>query len=216
MHVSAIRFQWWVFLLLVQRQHNERLFSFDVHSKLDLLSQTVTKLNSCVAILSRVCLFVARRLQRDGINRVPSSRTSPCAAVSAIKISRSHFNACANSPDLKTCGQNKTAKQIGPMAELRWPPGTEQLRPWQLGSTDSHCDHRPPPSSHSSVDTVAAVFRVDGAQTGTDAGNAAQLERRAGRRLLGEKKAPAVNSSGLWRVYGAAIGFSKQIKAKGA
>lgn len=39
----------------------------------------------------------------------------------------------------------------------------------------------PPPSSRSGVDTVAAVFRVDGAQTGTDAGNAAQLERRAGR-----------------------------------
>lgn len=73
----------------------------------------------------------------------------------------------------------------------------------------------PPPTprySRSGVDTVAAVFRVDGAQTGTDAGNAAQLEPA----LLGEKKAAAVNSGGLWRVYGAAIGFSKQIKAKGA
>lgn len=94
-----------------------------------------------------------------------------------------------------------------------WPPGTEQLRPpWQLSSTDSHCDHPPPRYSRSGVDTVAAVFRVDGAQTGTDAGNAAQLEPA----LLGEKKAAAVNSGGLWRVYGAAIGFSKQIKAKGA
>lgn len=70
----------------------------------------------------------------------------------------------------------------------------------------------PPRNSRSGVDTVAAVFRVDGAQTGTDAGNAAQLEPA----LLGEKKAAAVNSGGLWRVYGAAIGFSKQIKAKGA
>lgn len=110
--------------------------------------------------------------------------------MSAIKISRSHFNACANSPDLKTCGQNKTANQNGPTAELRWlhVVSGRQVQsssgPWQqLGSTDSHCDPPPlsPPSSRSGVDTVAAVFQVDGAQTGTDAGNAAQLERRAGR-----------------------------------
>lgn len=95
----------------------------------------------------------------------------------------------ANSPDLKTPGLEQEGKPN--RTDFRcplppcgvWPPGEEESSPGSSTPQAATVITTPPPSS-SDVDTVAAVFRVDAAQTGTDAGIAAQLERRAGWRCL--------------------------------
>lgn len=82
----------------------------------------LAELHRCVEILSRGLFhWLHGGRSETGLIEFRPRETSPRAAASAVKISRSHFNARANSADLKTRAcQNKTASnQIGPMAELR-------------------------------------------------------------------------------------------------
>lgn len=149
------------------------------------LSQTATKLKSCVEFLS---LFVALQRQQDRINGLSSTCTSLCAAVAAMKIGSSHLNVCANSPDPKTCGNNKRANYGGPPLPPCgvWPPGEEQS---SLGSSTPQAPTVITPHPRSNVDTVAAVFEWTALKLVPTLKNAAQLERRAGWRCL-EKRSP--------------------------